>query len=158
MEDPKAILPEKALERLASLCAQAEYCEDDIRRKLAAMLMPDDDSDRIIEALRKDKYIDDARYCRAFTNEKWNLNHWGRTRIITELRYRHLMEDDIHNALSEIDEEEYREELHKMLKKKAASIHDESLYTRYNKLLRYAVSRGFEPEVIRQVIEEDREL
>ena len=54
MKDPDAILPERALERLAALCARAEYCEDDIRRKLNAMLMPDNDSDRIVAALRRD--------------------------------------------------------------------------------------------------------
>jgi regulatory protein len=158
MKDPDAILPERALERLAALCARAEYCEDDIRRKLNAMLMPDNDSDRIVAALRRDGYIDDARYCRAFANEKWELNHWGKTRIRTELRYRHLMEDDIDHALAEIDMEEYRKELGKLLRAKVRTIKAESLQERYQKLLRYAASRGFEPEVTRDVIEADPEL
>ena len=58
MKDPDAILPERALERLAALCARAEYCEDDIRRKLNAMLMPELISSTILQRFRMSEEID----------------------------------------------------------------------------------------------------
>ena len=55
----------KVLERLQRQCAKAEYCSFDVRRKALKALEGDAEAaERVVEALVRDRFVDDAR---AFT-------------------------------------------------------------------------------------------
>ena len=75
MMNQKITPPAQALQRLAALCAKAEYCGADIQRKLARwQLDADPDADQtakqhILDRLAKDGYIDEARYAHAFVRD-----------------------------------------------------------------------------------------
>lgn len=138
------ITPEVALARLAALCAKAEYCEYDVRRKMHAWQIGSDDADGIVDALRREGYIDDARYCRAFVEDKWRYNRWGRDKIRMSLRAKRLPDDEISDALAAISDEEYAEVLAQLLRQKRGSFPaDMSPADERVRLLRFAASRGF---------------
>ena len=97
----------QALQRLTTLCAKAEYCRQEIWRKLSRWQLADDpETDQaakqeILNHLVSQHYIDEQRYAHAFVRDKFRYNRWGRMRIQQELYKRGIAEDVINRALEE---------------------------------------------------------
>jgi regulatory protein len=68
------------------------------------------------------------------------------------LRMQDIEETVIQDALACIDADEYMQCLEMELRKKRQSIKTAPLAEVYAKLFRFALSRGFEPELIRRVL------
>ena len=86
----KPITPGEALNKAAAYCTLCERCISEVSAKLTAWGVPFTEQEKIIARLIDEKFIDEARYCRAFVNDKLRFNRWGRIKIIATLRYKHL--------------------------------------------------------------------
>lgn len=140
---------DRALIRLEELCARSERCEDELRKKLSGWMIPASDSERIMDSLRKRRFVDDSRFARAFVRDKYRFNGWGRIKIRMALRTKRIDPDLIEEALEEIDQAAYIEILRRLLKAKNRSIPEEIQgYDRRVRLFRFAASRGFESTLI----------
>ena len=146
---------EQALSRTAALCSGAEYCERQIEEKLRRWEMEEADITRILQYLKDEKYIDSERFCRAFTSDKVRYNHWGRMKIRQALRFQHLPDEAISEALDQIDDSEYQEVLSQILAAKSRTLHDSDPYVRRAKLLRHAASKGFEADLVLSLLPEE---
>ena len=62
---PRTKTPEQALAALMRLCARAERSEEDARRLMTRWGVAPADRERVLERLRRDRFIDDARYAEA---------------------------------------------------------------------------------------------
>ena len=145
---------EQALTRITSLCSASEYCIHDINEKLYRWGISNTDSERIIDYLLDEKYIDEARYAQAYTNDKLRFSHWGRIKIKSMLRMKHISDRDINNAFDNITEEEYESILRDIIKGKAKSEGDAEDYASRAKIIRFALQRGFEMGEITKFISE----
>lgn len=105
--------------------------------------VPGEDADAVIDALRRDRFIDDERFARAYTLDKLRYNGWGRMKIRFMLQSLHLPENAIQYGLGEIDEKEYAEIRQHLIDKKNKEIKDKDEYVRRAKLQRFLYSRGF---------------
>lgn len=148
---------EQALNKAAALCSGAEYCERQILEKLRRWEIGEDDAERILKYLKEEKYIDSERFCHAFASDKLRYNHWGRFKIRMALRQLRLPDEDIDQALADIDDEEYTDILNKVLDTKARTLRDTDPYQRRAKLVRHAASHGFETDLILDRLEDDGE-
>lgn len=140
---------QEAYIKLSALCASAEYCEYDLRRKARNWDTP---LDSIITRLRNERFIDDSRYAHAFVRDKFRYNHWGQVRISQELRMRHISQDIIDDALQEIEEEDNLSTLRKLIDSKRKSVKGKSEYEINSKLIRFALGRGFQMDDILQIL------
>jgi len=143
---------QQALERMCARCAKSEQCESDVRRKLTEWKQPADTANRIVERLRANGFIDDNRYCRAFVEDKWKFNRWGKTKIRISLLQKGFDRQTADETLQLIDDNEYIETLSALLHEKNRTLHAASDYERYQKLFRFAAMRGFEPSAIKECI------
>lgn len=57
-------------------------------QKLLAKGATPDEVDETLGRLETESYIDEARYARAFVNDKFRFDHWGRIKIRYALRQR----------------------------------------------------------------------
>ena len=140
----------QALQRMTALCSRAEYCEADIRQKLRTSGLSTDDTDRLIDYLFDENYINTPRYAHAFVRDKFRHAQWGRLKIAQALRMKRVPESDIRAAMDdEMADDDYQALLTQLLAKKAASLHtsqtglpqeDSNIHAR---LIRFALSRGF---------------
>lgn len=140
----KRISKKEALVKAQNLCAQQEKCESDIRKKLYDWKVSPSDFDDIINDLLKDKFIDEQRYATSFTKEKIRFNKWGKIKIEYSLNQKNIPHNYIKNALEKINETDYDILLENELLKKLKTIKDTDEYTVKSKLVRYALSKGFE--------------
>lgn len=123
------------LNKAAHYCASSEHCAADVRRKLYEWGVPSDLFDEIEESLYREGFLNDARFCQAYVHDKVAFQAWGRIKIEAGLRALHLPESDIHEALTGIDEETYRQNLNK-LKESRRNDPEE-------KRIRFLLQRGF---------------
>lgn len=135
-------------ERMALLCSRTEYCSNDIRKKIATMDIGDEDVEQIINKLREEKFIDDRRFVKAYANDKFKLNKWGRIKIRYNLKMKGLPDEIISEELNNLDEEQYKKVLIKIMKDKSRTSNVKNRFDKMIKIIRYAQNRGFEPELI----------
>lgn len=144
----------EALTRAMQLCSKKEYCSGDIRQKLAGWEVNPELTDKIIETLIREKFIDDERYATAFANDKLKFSKWGKVKIGFMLKQKGVAVEIVSSVLSSIANELYAEVLQSELKKKARSLKANSDYEFKGKLVQFAVSRGFEYDLAGKLVEE----
>ena len=142
---------------LAALCAQAEHCQYEMLEKMRRWELPDDAQARVMAKLIKERYVDDERYAQAFVNDKIRYNKWGRRKVEQALWQKHIDDDIRQRVLDEVDDSEYLAVLKPLLQQKRRSTKAANDYELNQKLVRFAVSRGFTFDIIRQCLEVDEE-
>ena len=153
----KEMTEQEAYLQLAALCAQAEHCQQEMRDKMKRWEIDETVQNRIIARLVKERYIDDERYARAFVKDKIRYNKWGRRKVQQALWQKRIDDDIQRHVLDEIDEKEYLDVLRPLLKQKRKTIQAQSDYELNHKLMRFALSRGFSFDIIRQCIDVEEE-
>ncbi len=151
MENQEQIA-KQAFSKMARLCSRSEQCSSDIRKKIMAFELPEDTVDEIIKNLTEENYLDDERYAKAYAKDKFRFNKWGRVKIRHYLRMKNLSETVIQTALNEIDEEKYKKVLIQTLKEKAKKVKKKPRYEKMGQVIRFAQTRGFEPEIIHRYL------
>ena len=151
----KDMTEQEAYLQLAALCAQAEHCQQEMRDKMRRWELDETVQNRIVARLVKERYVDDERYARAFVKDKIRYNKWGRRKVQQALWQKHIDADVQQRVLDEIDEKEYLDILRPLLKQKRKSIKAESDYELNQKLVRFALGRGFDFDIIRQCLNVD---
>ena len=151
----KDMTEQEAYLQLAALCAQAEHCQQEMRDKMRRWELDETVQNRIVTRLVKERYVDDERYARAFVKDKIRYNKWGRRKVQQALWQKHIDTDIQQRVLDEIDEKEYLDVLRPLLKQKRKSIKAESDYELNQKLVRFALGRGFGFDIIRQCLDVD---
>jgi len=153
----KEVTEQGAYLQLAQLCARAEHCQHEMLEKMRRWEMSDEAQARVMARLVKERYVDDERYARAFVRDKIRYNKWGRRKVEQALWQKGIDEDIRQRVLGEVDDEEYLSVLRPLLKQKRRSTKAASDYELNQKLVRFALGRGFTYDVIRQCLDIDEE-
>ena len=151
----KEMSEEGAFIELSALCAAAEHCQYEMTEKMRRWGLSDEAQARVMEKLVKGRFVDDERYARAFVADKLRYNKWGSRKIEQALWQKRIDEDIRQRALSAISSEEYLAVLRPLLAQKRRSTRAASDYELNQKLVRFALSRGFTFDVIRQCLQVD---
>lgn len=150
-----SLTSEQALQRAASLCSASEHCIYDIQEKLRRWGLNKDEAEKIVAFLIDGNYIDEARYARAYANDKLRFSHWGKVKIRAMLQMQHIPETDISMALDSFRQQEYADILREVIKSKCSSlgIDHPITYEDKGKVIRFALQRGFETSEILRLID-----
>jgi regulatory protein len=153
MENRELIVKE-AYSKMAQLCSRSEQCSADIRKKMVAYEIMDELVEEIISKLKAEKFLDDERYVKAYVADKFKLNKWGKIKIRHYLKAKGLSDNLIEIGLNEIKEEQYKKTLVSTLKEKAKKVKSDDKFDKMGQIIRFAQSRGFEPEIIHRYLNE----
>ena len=136
-------------------CQYQERCQKEIRNKLYENGADKEEVGQIMTELIEQKLVDEERFARAFARGKFRIKNWGRRKIVYELKQDQISDYCIRKGLDEIDEEEYLETLRRITDKKMADIRkDSNVFTRRAKLQRYLTQKGYENDLIAQMLRE----
>ena len=108
-------------------------------------------ADAVVEALVAEGYVDDRRYAAAFARDKSSLSGWGPVKIRSALLARGIDRAVVLEALEEIDPERAASRLEKVLEAKWRTLRDDPQGRL--KLIRFALSRGYDYEPVRPLVE-----
>ena len=139
------------LDRARRYCAFSEQCEDAVRQKLVTWGASPVQSDEIIAKLQNENYLDDERYARAYCESKILHQHWGRQKVLYQLRLKHLPRPAVDSGMSAVSDEAYFAVLTTVAEKKLAELSNTTPNLR-QKLTSFLLTRGFLINEINQVL------
>ena len=134
-------------------CSGAEHCCAEVRSMLERHKTETEDIDRILKYLVSEGYIDESRYARAFVHDKVRFAKWGRSKIAQALWQKRIPEYVADAALSSIDEDEYLEALREVIRSRYRTVKGATEYERKMKTMKTVCSRGYEPSLVRKVLD-----
>ena len=155
MDDPKPrkITDEKvALTKAEHYCTYQDRSQQEVRDKLYEWGLWTDAVENIITTLISGNYLNEERFAKAYVRGKFRQKAWGRVKIKQGLKLKRVSDPLIKKALLTIDLDDYMETLRNVLAKKAPLIKEKMAYKRNYKLQQYAMSRGFEADLIAEVL------
>ena len=103
---------------------------------------------KLINKLKKEKYIDHDRYAKAFTNDRFNFYKWGKLKIKQQLLIKGIEEPLIDNALSLVDDDAYQSLIKELALKKKSQIRIDDHFQAKQKICNALNTKGFEGELV----------
>ena len=154
MSDKLKFSQEIAYEKLKRYCTYQDRCHSEVRTKLISLKIYGDDLEEVMTELIKADYLNEERFARSFARGKFRLKKWGRNKIKQHLYAKRISAYCIKKGMEEIDEDEYYDTLREVMFKKVEQRPELSKLIRKDKSIKYAVSRGFESNLIFMVVKE----
>lgn len=108
--------------------------------------------DAIVAHLITNNFLNEERFAKSFARGKFRIKHWGKIRIVRELKIRQISKYNINSALKEIDEDEYLEAFYELSEKQWDSIKEPNLTKKKKKLFDFLARKGFEQNLIYDAI------
>lgn len=150
----KPLSPDQVLDKMAKYCAYQERCVKDVTEKLKTFELNQKEKDEILDYLIDNRFVNNTRFAQAFVKGKINQSGWGLNKIRFHLMQKGIDKEIIDEALQTYDEETYRQRLIDVLKIKAKTVKAENDFERNRKLAAYAMQKGFEANLVWEVIKE----
>lgn len=151
--EPKTKTAEQALNALMRLCSKAEKSSGDALRLMYRWGVPIAERQGVLDKLVEMRFIDDTRYAEAYTREKSQLAGWGARKIAQNLYQKGVSKDIVAKTLAMLESDDQRAMLEKRLQRKLPAIKATTDYERRGKLLRYALSLGYDYDMVISVID-----
>ena len=150
----KSITEEKAYARMARVCSQKECAPSDILRKLLRLELSEEVAKRVVDRLKRERYLDDKRFVRSYINDKLHFNKWGKRKIALFLKQKNFSQSLIDEVFAEFTDDSMNQSLRPLLEKKWKNVTAKSTYEKRTKLIRYALGRGFSMEAVLNCLRE----
>jgi regulatory protein len=136
-------------------CQYQERSHKEVRNKLYELGCKTAEVEQVISELIEKDLLNEERYARAIARGKFRMKQWGRQKIIQSLKLQQVSEYCIKKALKEIDGEEYARTLKKLAEKKWHEFRaDKRPLLRQAKVYRYLVQKGYETDMVKDVLKE----
>lgn len=141
-----------ALAKAEHYCAYQERSQQEVRDKLYEWGLWKDDVEELISELIQTNFLNEERFAMAYVSGKFKIKKWGKVKIKQGLKIKRVPDKMIANALKAIDADEYLKTILVLAEKKIGSIHENDAYKRRYKLTTYLIGRGFENDLIADVL------
>ena len=148
----------EAIQKIEYFCAYQERCHEEVVSKLWTMKMDSGEIDQIMVHLIASNFLNEERFACSFARGKHRIKHWGKIRIINELKYRKISQTLINIALKEITLEEYLDTFHTLAERHWESIQETNVLKKRKKFSDYLVRRGFESNLVYDKVKELEKL
>jgi regulatory protein len=150
---PNRITDEKtALAKAEHYCAYQERSQQEVRDKLYEWGLYGTMIESVIVHLIQNNFLNEERFAYAYTQGKFNQKGWGKNKIKQGLKFKKVSDVLIRKALNSVNPDDYLATLNGLLQKKATLLVEKDPYKRKYKLYQYALSRGFENDIISDVL------
>jgi len=150
----KSISPSEALAKAYRYCAYQERSHHEVKNKLHELGLHTNEVDELLARLITEGFLNEERFAKAFAGGKFRMKKWGRLKIVHELEAQGLTKKCIQRGLTEIDATDYRKTLKGLLSKQALKLDEENAYKKRDKIARYAIAKGYEPELVWEMVKE----
>ena len=144
----------EATKKLEHYCAYQDRCHEEVIQKLRSMKMDSDEIDAIIVHLIASNFLNESRFACSFARGKHRIKHWGKIRIVNELKFRKISQYNINLALKEITTEEYEATFHNLAERNWESIRELNPLKKRKKFCDYLLRKGFESNLVYEKVKE----
>ena len=147
------LTPQQALPKAKHYCAWQERCHSEVKEKLYGFGLNKNEVEQIICTLIEENFLNEERFAVLYAGGHFRSKHWGRIKITYALKQKQVSAYCIKTALQQIDETAYHKTLQKLFDDKLRSLKAEkNIFVKKRKLQDYLLQRGFEPDLIREMV------
>ena len=143
------------LEKARKYCAYQERSQQEVRDKLYEWGLHRNEVEQGIAQLVSENYLNEQRFAIAYAGGKFRMKGWGRIKIKLALKQKKVSDYCIRKALEEISSRDYQKTLSKILSDKSKEVTEKNPLKRKYKIAQYAISKGFEPEMVWEMVNGD---
>lgn len=133
-------------------CAYQERSQQEVRSKLYDWGLWPNEVEEVISELIENNFLNEERFARAYVSGKFNIKHWGKIKIKQGLKLKKITDKMIIIALNTIDYDDYLKTILDTAEKKLPLIKEKDAYKRKSKLMTFLMSKGFESDLILEVL------
>jgi len=148
----KKYTPAQSLAKIQNYCAYQERSHKEVKNKLYEYGLYSNQVDEIVSQLITDGFLNEERFAKAYAGGKFRIKKWGRVKIKHELKALGLTKNCIQRGLNEIEQADYSKTLKTLLKKKLTESKEQNLFKKRDKVARFAIGKGYEPELVWEYI------
>jgi len=147
---------EQALQKLRHYCGYQERSHRDAVQKLFELGVQKTKHE-ILSLLIEEGYLNEERFALLYTGSKFRINDWGKKKILNGLKVKQVSSYIINKALKTIDDNDYQKKLQELAQKKYKLLKGEQSLVRKKKTINYLLQKGYEPQLITQVLAQIKE-
>ena len=137
-----------ARQKMEFYCSYQERCHQEVQEKLYSYDLSEKERNQIIVHLIEHNFLNEERFARSFARGKHRIKHWGKIRIVNELKQRQISAPNIKCALTEIPEEEYQDAFDKLAEKQWETIRETNALKKKKKFCDYLLRKGWESNLV----------
>jgi len=104
--------------------------------------------EEVITRLKKNNYLNDLVFAKAFIKDKLNFTNMGKYKLINELKLLKVEEEIINNSINEIEDDIWYERIDKLINKYLKSNKKYNGNILKNKLYIYLVNLGYDKSLV----------
>ncbi len=138
----------EAQQKIEYYCSYQERCHNEVIEKLKNLKMTSEETDQIVVHLIQNNFLNEERFACSFARGKHNIKHWGKIRIVNELKFRNISKYNIDKALKEIPTETYLANFHMLSERNWESIKETNSNKKKKKFCDYLLRKGFESNLV----------
>lgn len=136
-------------------CLYQPRCHKEVKNKLYELGCTTPEVDQYLAELIETGLLNEEKFAKAIARGKFRLKHWGRNKIVQQLKMQQVSAYCIKKGLSEIDADEYEITLKRLANKKWQELKGErSQLVKRQKVFRYMVQKGYEIDMVNDAINE----
>jgi regulatory protein len=144
----------KAFLYLSSKCSKKEITSKEALVLASKFTLKIVDKKQLINDLKKKQFIDHLRFAKAFTHDRFTFYNWGKLKIKYYLKQKGIEEAFISEALLTIYIKLYKNLVKQETEKKLLAMGSPTDYNSKQKLLKYLSQKGFETDIIFNIVED----
>jgi regulatory protein len=144
----------EAISKIEHYCAYQERCHEEVVSKLRSMKLDSEEIDEIIAHLIGSNFLNESRFACSFARGKHHIKHWGKIRIVNELKFRKITTYNINLALKEIPEEEYLATFEKLSVRTWENSTETNALKKRKKFCDNLLRKGFESNLVYEKVRE----
>jgi regulatory protein len=144
----------EAQTKLEYYCSYQERCHDEVETKLRELGMIPEAREKIIIHLIQNNFLNETRFACSFARGKQRIKHWGKIRIVNELKFRHISKYNIDLALKEFSEDEYLTTFHSLAERQWENVREKNTIKKRKKFCDFMLRKGFESNLIYEKVKD----
>ena len=139
---------DEILRKAEHYCVYQDRCHHEVVQKLKTMTDSQTVIDNAVVHLIAHNFLNEERFACSFARGKHRIKHWGRVRIVRELKARSISKYNIDLGLKEIDPQEYSENFHRLAERIWEGLPERDSQKKKKKFCDYLLRKGFESNLI----------
>lgn len=143
----------EATRKAEQYCVYQDRYHQEVVAKLQSLRMIPEAIDLIIVHLIEHNFLNETRFACSFARGKHRIKHWGKVRIVRELKMRGISDYNIKEGLKEINAE-YFDNFINVAQQHWEYMTEKSKLTKRKKFCDFMLRKGFESDIVYAKVKE----
>ena len=144
--------PHQAYLKARGYCAYQERSHQEVRTKLYEWGLWKEVVEDILTKLIDENFLNEERFAIAYAGGKFRIKKWGKVKIKQGLKLKGVSEYCIKKAFAAIQSDAYLQTLQEIISAKSKVVKDKNPAKANYKVAQYAISKGFESNLVWDVL------